>query len=106
MPQYTLVLELTNRGKDGHSPTGQERRQKAIQKAIDNHVTGWFDPGQPPHDIQDAPPDITENADGTITWKVQGTQADVCNMVKAWLNPPQHKKANVRVKNDGGLNCP
>ena len=102
MPQYTLVLELTDRGKDGHSPTGQERRQKSIQKAKDNNVTNWSD-----HDIQDAPPDITENADGTIiTWKVKGTKSDVCNMVYAWLHPPNHKKANVRVKDDGGLNCP
>jgi hypothetical protein len=99
MPQYTLTLELTARGKDGHSPKAT-RRNLAIAAATLNNVVGWG--GQP---IQDGV-DIHDELNGDITLKVMGTDAGICRMIHTWLNPPTPYGANVSVKDYGGLVCP
>jgi hypothetical protein len=78
MAQYTLTLKHTvfgtptiPPGLPGHNPIPvAQRRARAQAVARRNQVM---------------PMSITDNADGTITWVVDGLPEDVCDMIAAWL---------------------
>jgi hypothetical protein len=95
MTNYTLTLTLVN------PPATRGRRALAIAAANENNVTGWN--GRP---IKST--DITDNAaNGTVTWKVAGTDAEVCAMIIAWMHPPGHPATpNVHVtQSSPNLSC-
>jgi hypothetical protein len=98
MPQYTLTLTLTN------PPANQNRRGLAIAAAHRNHVDGW----NGNHLHLPGPPDIIDNPDGTVTWYVEGTQADVCQMIYDWTHrppPPYHTWVHVTQSGGPALPC-
>jgi hypothetical protein len=97
MPQYTL--ELTMR----HPPATQARRALAIARAHAHHVDGW----NGNHLHLPGPPDIIDNANGTVTWMVEGAPDDVCAMIHDWTHPHNHPNdSNVTVAQSGGPPLP
>jgi hypothetical protein len=89
MPNYTLTLTLATPAAPRHS-----RRALAIAAANENNVTGWN--GRP---IKSA--DITDN-NGTVTWRVMGTSAEVCAMITEWKRHPNV----VTVTSNPTFKCP
>ena len=84
MPQYTLILTHTPWGNGNPNPMAN-RRKRAIKVANRNGISGWS--GTP---VKDS--DITDNKDGTITWKVQGDSNDVLDMLAIWA---RHRNVTV-----------
>jgi hypothetical protein len=74
MPNYKLTLKLLN------PPATRARRALAIAAANDRNVTGQS--GLP----LNRGTDITDNADGTVTWRVSGAENEVCAMITDWVN--------------------
>jgi|HubBroStandDraft_4_1064222.scaffolds.fasta_scaffold479668_2 hypothetical protein len=90
MPKYTLRVTHTAQGADlSHPHSVTYRRNQAIAVAKRNNVTGWNGTA-----IEDG---ITPLNDGA-TWKVEGTDFDICGMIAIWT---WHKNVTV----SGGPHC-
>jgi hypothetical protein len=77
MPRCRLRLTWTTKGADPHHPHSvQFRRDKAVDVAGQNHVTGPN--GNPIRNH------INSEADGA-TWIVEGQDTDINNMIATWV---------------------
>jgi hypothetical protein len=92
MPNYTLTLTLQT-----PAAPRRGRRALAIQAANDSNVTNQN--GRP---IRPRHPDIIDNPNGTVTWNVSGTQAEVCAMITEWRKYPNI----VSVTSNPAFPCP
>jgi hypothetical protein len=82
MPRYLLTLTLTNPNKDRTHPS-QKAREKADANSVVVHSR-------------------TDN-NGTVSWDVTGSEAQVCEMIRQWKEHPENV---TRVTSEPTFNCP